>query len=587
MDPAFAVAHPASKLGVILAAVAAAGVLCDRDERRRAVWMVASLLLAAVILVGHIADTDQFRSISDDTRKFAALCVAGGLAIGLLAMLFARRPEAFPLVAVAVLPFRIPVAAAGTTANLLVPLYLVVAAGCAASVLRVAGTYAAGRQADRRVSRRTVAPGDEVPGEMESPAGRAPGRSATSSRPEPDDPLADRPPLFRANALPITLAFFIVLYALQALYSRDFDTALEQIVFFLVPFALLFRLLVDVPWTKRLVAACGAVAVALALVFVGIGFWEYHRRELLWNPKVIAANQFESYFRVNSVFWDPNIFGRFLMLAMLALTSLMLWSRRWRVALGTAAVLAVLWGGLVLTFSQSSFAALLAGLGVLAAVRWDARRTVAAALVGVAAAAIFALAFQSTLKIHLGSNSGLNKVTSGRADLIRGGVELFGKRPLWGYGSGSFGRAYRQERKGNQQEAVSASHTLPVTVAAEQGIVGLAAYLAVLVAGLSTLLGDRAAARAPPALDGASGGSFLAARAALAAMFCALVVHTMGYAAFLEDPFTWVVLAMGLALAPLACLETMRLRRPAALREAAAAPAGLGGPAVEHGSTAE
>jgi hypothetical protein len=45
------------------------------------------------------------------------------------------------------------------------------------------------------------------------------------------------------------------------------------------------------------------------------------------------------------------------------------------------------------------------------------------------------------------------------------------------------------------------------------------------------------------------------ARATLAAMFVALVVHTMVYAAFLEDPFTWVILAAGAALAPLAKLN--------------------------------
>ena len=85
-------------------------------------------------------------------------------------------------------------------------------------------------------------------------------------------------------------------------------------VFFYVPFALLFRLLSEVRWTRRLLLGCGAVLLGLALVFVGIGFWEYDRRELLWNPKVISANQFESYFRVNSVFWDPNVYGRFLAL---------------------------------------------------------------------------------------------------------------------------------------------------------------------------------------------------------------------------------------------------------------------------------
>jgi hypothetical protein len=42
------------------------------------------------------------------------------------------------------------------------------------------------------------------------------------------------------------------------------------------------------------------------------------------------------------------------------------------------------------------------------------------------------------------------------------------------------------------------------------------------------------------------------ARAAVAAAFVALVVHTLLYAAFLEDPLAWALLAVGSALAPAA-----------------------------------
>ena len=38
-------------------------------------------------------------------------------------------------------------------------------------------------------------------------------------------------------------------------------------------------------------------------------------------------------------------------------------------------------------------------------------------------------------------------------------------------------------------------------------------------------------------------------RAAIAACFAALVLHTWLYAAFLEDPMTWTLLALGSALA--------------------------------------
>ena len=225
--------------------------------------------LAAVILVDHIADTDQWHSLTDNGARFAGLCRVAILTVGLLASVFVRRPDALPVVVVAVLPFRVPIEAAGTTSNLLVPLYLVIAAGCAALTWRT-----------------------------------------LRERPPPrDDP---------ARPLTLALAVFLVLYALQALYSKDFDTALEQVVFFFVPFALLFALLREVQWTREVVLACLGVLVVLAVVFCVIGFWEYERRELFWNPKVIAANQFESYFRVNSVFWDPNVYGRFLALVMTA-----------------------------------------------------------------------------------------------------------------------------------------------------------------------------------------------------------------------------------------------------------------------------
>jgi O-Antigen ligase len=522
----------ATKLGVVLAALAAAGVLVDRDPRRRAGFMIAALVIAAVILVGHIADTAQFKSISNDVRKLVFLGLLGGATAVALAVLFHRRQDALPVVAVAVLPFRVPVAAAGSTANLLVPLYLVIAAGVAAYAWDVF------KKNRRLASKSGGLPKDERPGR------------ATS-------------------AVALALAAFVVVYALQSLYSRDFDQALEQVIFFYVPFALLFRLLVDVDWSARLVVACAAVAVALAVVFAGIGFWEYHRRELLWNPKVIAANQLQSYFRVNSVFWDPNIYGRFLMLVMLAITGFVLWERRTRRVVAAAALLAILWGGLVLTFSQSSFAALLAGLAILSAVRWDARRTALAALGGLLAASIFVLAFQSTLKIDLGSSSGVNTVTSGRGNLIVGGLDLFGNRPLWGYGSGAFGRAYREERNGNQEEAVSASHTMPITIGAEQGLIGLAAYAALLAVSLWALFGSASedVSRGPPSPDGAVPRTFRPARAALAAMYFALVVHTFGYAAFLEDPFTWVILAAGVSIAPFAVLARGRIRPRAGARE--------------------
>jgi O-antigen ligase len=135
----------------------------------------------------------------------------------------------------------------------------------------------------------------------------------------------------------------------------------------------------------------------------------------------------------------------------------------------------------------------------------------------------------------------INIDTSGRANLVSGGIHLFSQRPLYGYGSGSFPKAYRQHVE-TRKAPVSISHTEPVTVAAEQGLVGLAAYLALVGAALWTMA---AALRWPLREPGAAG----VARAAILATFVALLVHTMAYAGFFEDPIAWVLLAAGVSLA--------------------------------------
>jgi O-antigen ligase len=213
------------------------------------------------------------------------------------------------------------------------------------------------------------------------------------------------------------------------------------------------------------------------------------------------------------------------------LVAWMLWRSRPRdVALG-AVVTAFLFGGLVLTLSQSSFAALLVGLAVLGALRWSVRWALAGAAV-VAVAALIAVALGTSAFDGGGSSS---KATSGRSDLVAGGVRLFADRPAQGWGSGSFAREYRRAEDVSAERATSASHTTPVTVAAEQGVAGLLVYLALL--GFAFVRLFRGAARAGPV------------RVGIAAAFAALVAHTLMYAAFLEDPLTWALLAVGTAAA--------------------------------------
>jgi O-antigen ligase len=250
---------------------------------------------------------------------------------------------------------------------------------------------------------------------------------------------------------------------------------------------------------------------------------------------VISANMVESYFRVNSLFFDPNIYGRFLAIVMLLVATAMLWARRRREVVLAALALAVLWGGLMTSISQSSIAALLAGLAVLAGLRWNTRRTIVVAAGLVLAGGVFVVVAGSSVRVDLSSSKGADQATTGRYDLIKGGLDLFAQRPLTGYGAGSFAVEYRAHQDASTDSAVSASHTIPITVAAEQGIIGLGLYVLVLVACLRRLFGH--GIRGSPA------------RIAIATAFVALVLHTMAYADFLEDPITWTLLGIGAALA--------------------------------------
>jgi O-antigen ligase len=299
-------------------------------------------------------------------------------------------------------------------------------------------------------------------------------------------------------------------------------------VFFYVPFALLYCLLVRIEWTPRLLRMCAWAIAALAVCLAGVAFVEYAARTTWFSSRLAHDNQLYVYFVANSVFFDPNIFGRFLALIMVALAVVLLYERPAREQLGTSVLLAVLWGALVISFSRSSMIALLVGLALLAAIRWrpEAPLIVGAVVVvlGIAAVAIKPTTF--------GLNQGLNGVSAGRGSVLKGGVRLFGDRPLQGFGSGSFEHEYRIHNP--NAGTLTASHTTPVTVGAEQGVIGELAYVALVVVALLELVRG---ARANPA------------RAAIAAAFAALLAHTMLYADFLEDPFTWALLGIGAALA--------------------------------------
>jgi O-antigen ligase len=164
------------------------------------------------------------------------------------------------------------------------------------------------------------------------------------------------------------------------------------------------------------------------------------------------------------------------------------------------------------------------------ALRWRIRWAVAAGVAILMAAAIF-FTVSGVSRSDLSSTDKIQTFSSGRVSLITGGYDLTKDRPGWGFGSGSFGTAFKDHVDSTAK--TTASHSEPLTVGAEQGFIGLIVYAALIVLALVVLL---------------SGARDSVGAAVIAACFVAIFVHSLGYADFTVDPATWALLGVGVAL---------------------------------------
>ena len=418
----------------------------------------------------------------------AAAVVGLGLAAG-GAWLLRRRPELLAFAALLCFPARIPVSVGSTQANLLVPLYGVVAAAALALAWELFR-------------------GDERASEL--------------------GPLA------------WPLAAFLAWTGVTILWVDDLRQGAIALLFYYLPFGLLALAVARLPWSRRWVTALYGLLAAMALVFAVIGFYQWETRDIFWNPKVRVGNAYAPFYRVNSVFWDPSIYGRFLVVAILASLVIVLATRRTRLAVGLAVAIAATWVGLLLSFSQSSFVAL--GIGVLAAAAFAWQWRVFAAA-GFAAVVLVSVGFAAPNIRHNLFGHSFNRVTSDRYSLVTNGLKIAVHHPVGGVGIGGFRQAYarRQHLKGREPKK-AASHDTPVTVAAETGLPGLLLFGWLLAAALLLTL-RRVGASFPERTR-------LVAGLALGA----IAVHSLFYNAFFEDPMAWALFGLA-ALAVTARVE--------------------------------
>jgi O-antigen ligase len=337
-----------------------------------------------------------------------------------------------------------------------------------------------------------------------------------------------RPHELRRVATP--LALLVAWTGLSMGWTRDVHEGAVELLAFYLPLTVLAIAIARLPWSRLGLWALYAELTTMALVFAVVGFYQYETRNVFENPKVILSNTYASFFRVNSLFWDPSVYGRFLVVAMVPSIVLVVRGRSLRLASGAAAALVVVWFGLLISFSQSSFAALLVVAVAIAIVAWRWRALVAVALAAAVLGGVAVAQPQIRRSLQHHTSSGLNSATSGRSSLVANGVRIAAAHPVRGVGIGGFKRAYAARVRrlhGKKNLSSAASHDTPVTVAAETGLPGLVLFAWLLW----ELFGQAFRSRRLVSLVAGLG---------LAAILC----HSLFYNDFFEDPTTWLLFGL-------------------------------------------
>ncbi len=488
-----------SVLATMAAIAASLGALARTTLHARVHAAGVPLLLAGWVGLAVSVLPQSLR----DRAVLLALALAGALAVGwLVAGRLAGRERWLLAAGAALLALRVPVPVGdGDAAMLLVPLYAVLGIGALALVR---SELAALRGGQRRLEDRGGA----------------------------------------TRLIDVGAALLPALATASLVWSWVPDKTTETLAFYLVPFVLAYALVRTWLAGGTDPRPAGIALVASGAVYAVVGLVQAATREVWWNPKVIDANRFRPDVRTNSLLWDPNIYGRVLVVSMLVVVACLLVQRlrRGRV-LALGALVAVHVVALWHTYSQSSWIALAGALVLLAVLTLPPRprRWVAAALVVVA-----------IIGVPMAARQLSGEDSKGRTQVVRTGLALASERPLLGWGTGTFEVAARarEREQGNRDPRLVASHTTPVTVVAELGVAGAFTYLTLLASAFVAMLArwrraSTAASVARAAGDDPDATGWPAPATIWASgVLVALVLHSLLYASFFEDPVTWVALAV-------------------------------------------
>jgi hypothetical protein len=348
----------------IAAVVAAAGlgillVVREPAARRAAavLWVAGTAVLAVRLLHSSI---DRAGTVASEHPVFVVpAAVVGIVCLVAVAAAFHRWPWAFAIACVLAAPVRIPVHFGAQDAKLLLPLYGVLFAGALATLYDVARAR------------------------------------------EPQLPP-------RGPATP--LAAFVAFSALSLTWTVDLHQGAVTMLFFYLPFAFMAMRIAQLGWSPEGLRLAFATQAGLAVLFAAVALGQEATHRVFWNPSVEVSNAYRSFFRVNSLFWDASVYGRFMAVTLVLCAGVAVY-RGMTPALGAA--MAFMFAGLYFTYSQSSYFAVAAGVLAVGTGLWSRRITIALVAAGAAAlVAVLAVALRGNSANRVSGWAGVSSATT-------------------------------------------------------------------------------------------------------------------------------------------------------------------------------
>src|SRR5690242_13716063 len=194
----------------------------------------ARLRVAGLLLVGAGCALLGAEVAPDTHQAAMALGVFGVVVLAApVALLLRRWPWLLAFAVLPAVPARIPLHLDGSGSQLELPLYLLAAAAGIQIALEI-------RSGDRRT--RELGP------------------------------------------MAVPLAAFILWTGVSLLWSNDVRAGSFELLAYYLPFAVITVGIARLNWSRRAIILLGAELIGLALLFAGVGLYQYATRNLFWNP---------------------------------------------------------------------------------------------------------------------------------------------------------------------------------------------------------------------------------------------------------------------------------------------------------------